>query len=158
MTNKYVCLLVVCVAAVALLPGFSLASRDRNHNNNYHGSDYDGRNYNYDNDWDYRGDYSSRGYQHRNAAAYPDYVPANNYYYAGYGYDYSRNYNYGCNCPIVYQANAGQYYYNSASGATNYTQISSVNYNCPASYYPAYNAGCQGYGCGNANYYSPNYY
>ncbi|MFA6376221.1 MAG: hypothetical protein WCX69_02350 [Candidatus Paceibacterota bacterium] len=137
MHKKTICVAIVSVAAIALVPGFSLASnRGGNYDNGYRGNNYgDHSDYNYGNNhgggnYDYNNYRSVRVIQdnsHRNAAAYPSYIPSN--YYGNCNYNY--NYNYGYN--NYYQT--GQTYYNSAAYCQ---QTTMANCPCQNQYYQNY--------------------
>jgi len=142
MHKKTICVAIVSFAAIALLPGISLAyNRGGNHGSDYRGNDF-GNNYsNYYPANDHGGKYlygNNDRYvrviednSHRNAAAYPSYIPSN--YYGNCNYNYG--YGYGNNC---YQTGQN-YYYNPV---TYCPQTAVANCPCQNQYYqnhtPAY--------------------
>jgi len=136
MNKKHIGLLAAGLAMAAVIPGFVLAKTTHNgdnHNNDYdnnyrgdhsyndrlnrdNGDNYDNGYVNRGDEWDYRDGYRNSDYRRKNAAAYSNYVPVNNYNYGNY------NYGYNCNCPGNYPT-IQSYYYNPAPGAVNYVQF-----------------------------------
>jgi len=139
MLKKTICVAIVSLAAIVLIPGLSLASNrggnyDSGNHHNYGGNYGNHSNYNYGNnyggrynDYDYRYARVIEDNSHRNAAAYPNYIPSN--YYGNCYYNYGYGYNGNC-----YQTNQ-TYYYNSAAYCP---QTAAAYCPCPTQYYQNY--------------------